>query len=46
MYTILKKIMGKVENSEGPLNSLKLEWISELDMHLKMLQIDIEVLRR
>ena len=35
MHTILKKIMGKAENSEGSPNSLGLERIARLAMHLE-----------
>ena len=44
MYTILGKIGGKAENTEGLLNSLVLEWIAELSLHVKSLQIEVEVL--
>jgi hypothetical protein len=45
MYMVLKKIGGKAENSEGSFNSLMLEKIAELDMHLESLQIEVEMLK-
>ena len=44
MYTILKKIEGKSENSEGSLNSLVFESIAELAMQIESLGTEVEVL--
>ena len=43
-YTILKKFRGKAENSGGSLNSLLLEKIAELAMHIESLRLEVEML--
>lgn len=46
MYIILKKMGGKAENLGVLLNSLVLERIGELAMHLESLWIEVKMFRK
>lgn len=44
IYTILKKVGGKAENSQGSHNSLLIEKMAELTLHAESFQLEVKTL--